>query len=356
MTVTMYDSTDPSAIPSTAALVAAYVDGYGGYSEAVSRFGASKVVSISVGDNNADVADVESGAMTTGELQAWKAKQVARGIAKPVVYCNQSTWPSAKSAVSGVSWWIANPGGSGTISGADAVQNVWNNSWDSSVVQPSFPFYPGGPSPVTPPVTPPTPVSEFPIKAGSPAADVEQVQTRLNSWATPIKLKAKLTVDGVYGALTEAAVKLALTYFDYSAANVALGEVPETLFTHLAAKPPVTPVTPPADWTYPAPGSPKATASMATYVLSWTAPVVSGEAAPAEYAVFIYKGTVCDEKNIVLGYPQITTAKSLTTKSLPAGVYTAHIVAGAAGGTHEGADVFATVEFTIGAAVTPPKA
>jgi hypothetical protein len=338
MTVTMYDSTDPSAIPSNAALVASYVDGYGGYTEAVARFGASKCISISVGDHNADVADVEAGAMTVGELQAWKAAQVARGIARPVVYCDQSTWPSAKNAVSGVSWWIANPGGSGTISGADAVQNVWNNSWDSSVVQTTFPFYPGSAAP------------EFPIKSGDTGSNVETVQSRLNAWATQIKLTTKLTVDGNFGALTEAAVKLALTYWDYSAANVALGEVPESLWAQLNGTPPSPP---PVDWTYPAPGSPAAVASMATYVLTWTAPSVTDEPAPAEYAVFIYKGTVCDEADIVLGYPQVVTGKTITTKSLPAGTYTAHIVAAGPGGTDEGPDVFATVEFTIGAA---PKA
>jgi hypothetical protein len=341
MTVTMYDSTDPSAIPADAVLVASYVDGYGGYSEAVARFGASKVVSISVGDNDADVADVEAGAMTVGELQAWKSRQTARGVSRPVVYCNQSTWPSAKSAVSGVSWWIADPGGSGVIAGADAVQNVWDNSWDSSVVYPTFPFYPGV-----------SPTSEFPIVEGDTGADVETVQTRLNLWSVAIKLKTKLTVDGNFGALTLAAVKLALTYFDYSAANVALGQVPESLWNHLAATPPTPPPPPPANWTYPAPGSPAAVASMSTYVLTWTAPSVAGQEPPAEYAVFIYKGTA-DEANVVLGYPQTVTGKTLTTKSLPAGSYIAHIVAGGPGGTHEGPDVFATIDFTIGAA---PKA
>jgi hypothetical protein len=240
--ITMYDSTNPGAIPANAQLVAAYVDGFGGYTAAVARFGASKVVSISVGNNNADVADVETGAMTPGDLPGWIARQVARGVKRPVVYCNESTWPSVKAAVGGanVSYWIANPGGNGIISGADAVQNVWEGSWDSSVVQPSFPFYNGT---VTPP--PPPPPVTYPLKAGDTGALVITTQDNLNKWAKPIKLAKDLVVDGNYGPLTEAAVKLALVHFDYSAAHVALGEVPQSLAVHLAGAVPVDPPPPP---------------------------------------------------------------------------------------------------------------
>jgi hypothetical protein len=158
MTVVMYDSVNPAAIPSNAQLVAAYVDGYGGYSAAVARFGASKVVSISVGNNDADVADVETGAMTPADLPGWLTRQRARGIARPGVYCNQSTWPAVKVAVAGtaVAYWIADPAGPALIAGADAAQNTWTGTWDSSVCQPSWPWYNGQPTP-TPPKPPPTP-------------------------------------------------------------------------------------------------------------------------------------------------------------------------------------------------------
>jgi hypothetical protein len=174
MPVTMYDSTEPSAIPSDAALVASYVDGYGGYTAAVARFGAAKCISISVQNNDADVADVESGAMTPADLPGWISRQQARGVAKPVVYCNASTWPSVKSAVgdANVSYWIAdwtdNP--TQTLEGADAVQYQSESSYDLSYVLDTFPFYPGAPAPTPPPPKPtPTPT---PTPAGTPVTCV----------------------------------------------------------------------------------------------------------------------------------------------------------------------------------------
>jgi hypothetical protein len=163
----MYDSTNPGVIPIGAQLVASYVDGFGGYSEAVARFGSAKVVSISVQNNNADVADVETGAMTPADLPGWLARQYARGLKRPVVYCNQSTWPSVRKVMgtnTRVSYWIAAPGNNGTygpatLPGADAVQNLFAGKFDTSVVQPTFPFY-DAPSPVpVPPKPVPKPTS-----------------------------------------------------------------------------------------------------------------------------------------------------------------------------------------------------
>jgi hypothetical protein len=95
----------------------------------------------------------------------------------------------------------------------------------------------------TPP--PPPPPAGYPLKVGSTGALVKTTQTNLNKWAKPIKLTKPLVVDGAFGALTEAAVKLALVHFDYSAANVALGEVPQSLAVHLAGAVPVDPPPPP---------------------------------------------------------------------------------------------------------------
>ena len=200
MPVTMYDSTEPSAIPTSAALVASYVDGYGGYTAAVARFGAAKCVSISVENNNADVADVESGAMTAAELPGWIARQQARGIARPVVYCNASTWPSVKAAVGNadVSYWIAEWTGNATqtLAGADAVQYASNNSYDESYVLDTFPFYPGTPAPTPTPTPTPTPVNPWPMSNGSSGTNVTTLQGNLNKWASVIKLTEPLTTDG----------------------------------------------------------------------------------------------------------------------------------------------------------------
>ena len=153
MTVVMYDSTNPADIPANAALVASYVDGFGGYDAAVSRFGANKVVSISVANHDADVADVESGAMSPDDLPGWLERQYARGVARPGVYCSLSVWPAVKAAVGTrkVSYWVADWRGSPfALAGADAVQYANGATYDSSLVQPTFPWYPVAPKPVYP--------------------------------------------------------------------------------------------------------------------------------------------------------------------------------------------------------------
>jgi len=343
-TVTMYDSTNPASIPAGAQLVAAYVDGFGGYSAAVARFGAAKVVSISVGNNNADVADVESGAMTPGDLPGWIARQQARGVKRPVVYCNESTWPSVKAAVgnASVSYWIANPGGSGVIAGADAVQNVWEGSWDSSVVQSSFPFYPGV-------VTPPAPPNPYPtIQLGDTGTAVTTAQKDLNTWHTVAGTNAAVTVDGSFGVLTEAAVKS----FQGAKKLTMDGIVGPATWAILKTTP-VKPTPPPPAPTphYGAPRSLVATPETETsieYTLSWTAPAtVAGVPAPTEYQVYVYDG-VADEAHII-GPATTVTGTSTKVALKPGQHYIVHVLA-AGDSKYIGADIFATVD------VTPPLA
>lgn len=229
--VIMYDSTNPGDIPLSAPLVASYVDGYGGYSAAVSRFGASRVVSVSVGNNDADVADVEPGAMTTAELPGWTARQRARGISRPVLYSDGSQYPSVLAAGGGsCSYWTANPTGvvAQALAGRDAVQSVFGSSYDQSWVLPSFPFFPGGT------VTTPT-AAPWPLSSGSTGAYVVTLQQNLNRWAAVTGLTVPLSADGDFGPKTLAAVKLALAHWDYSAANVAAGIVDEDLWKYLSA-------------------------------------------------------------------------------------------------------------------------
>jgi hypothetical protein len=150
MTRIMYDSTNPAEIPANAVLVASYVDGFGGYDAAVARFGANKVVSISVANHDADVADVESGAMSPGDLPEWLQRQYARGLQRPVVYCSLSVWPSVKAAVGtrSVSYWIADwKGAPFSIAGADAVQYANGPKYDTSLVLDTFPIHPVPPPP-----------------------------------------------------------------------------------------------------------------------------------------------------------------------------------------------------------------
>jgi hypothetical protein len=170
------------------------------------------------------------------------------------------------------------------------------------------------------------------------------LQTNLNKWATTIKLSPVLEVDGDFGSVTEAAVKLALTYFDYSAANVALGEVPEALWTSLEGTPPVTP---PADPKYGPPTDLKvALTTTVTAEFSWAAPAaVAGLPAASEYSVFLYKGEA-NEAHIVSGFPQVIAATNLSVEVTAGDIYILHVVASGADGADEGSDVFASATFT----------
>jgi len=238
--IIMYDSTNAASFPAGSVLVASYVDGYGGYAAAVARFGAAKCVSISVGNHDADIADVEPGAMTTVELAGWIARQKARGVKRPGLYSDGSQYQSVL-AVGGssCSYWTANPTGvvQQTLPGRDAVQTVFGTTTDTSWVLPSFPWYPGGS------VTPPAPSSNpWPLSAGSTGVNVITLQGNINKWASIIKLTTPLVKDGNFGPLTVSAVKLAQGYWFLPIT----GTVDETLWNDLTAAPVVTPpVTPP---------------------------------------------------------------------------------------------------------------
>jgi hypothetical protein len=167
---TMYDTQYPSIVPSSADLVVSYVDGPAGdsYNQAQSIFG-SKALSITWTGENADIADVESGAVSTDQLPDWIDAQVARGIPKPVVYAIYSgigtNYQQVKQAVGtkSVSFWLSDwTGKPHSLPGADAVQygaqaspsspmitdpgNAGGHTYDLSYVAPSFPYYGGAPT------------------------------------------------------------------------------------------------------------------------------------------------------------------------------------------------------------------
>jgi hypothetical protein len=240
----MFDSTNPQSCKTiidklglTTYLVGAYVDGYGGYAEAVALFGKDRVVSISVDNNPAMCADVEPGAMTVEELPGWRDRQIARGIKRPVVYSDASTYPQCLSAVgSSCSYWTATASGqlNQVLPGRDAVQDQFDGSYDESWVLPTFPFYPA-------PVSPPVP---WPLQQGSTGPDVVILQQNLNRWKLDMPPLAPLVTDGSFGPLTKAAVQNALAHWNYSAAKVAAGVVDEGLWNDLAASLPAVTVHP----------------------------------------------------------------------------------------------------------------
>jgi len=92
----MYDTALNDQFPAGAAAYAAYVDGSIGnqpnYAYIVSAFPKAEHLSIALfSENNADALDVESGASTPSDVPGWHARQVARGIVRPVVYASAST-------------------------------------------------------------------------------------------------------------------------------------------------------------------------------------------------------------------------------------------------------------------------
>jgi hypothetical protein len=152
MTRTMFDSTTPTAIPPTAAMVAGYVDGIFVWSPAAwARFPNAVHVRIAVlaSTNDGHVLDVERGDASPAQAPPWVRMRRADG-ADPSVYCNLSTWPAVQAAfnAAGVAqphYWIAHYGaGPGIPPGAVAVQyadppNGSGGQWDISAVADLWP-------------------------------------------------------------------------------------------------------------------------------------------------------------------------------------------------------------------------
>jgi hypothetical protein len=93
--ITCYDTIADDQFPAGAAAYAGYVDGQlddqPNYSFILAQFPNAEHLSITLfADVDADTADVENGAMAPADVPGWHARQVARGIARPVVYA--SAW------------------------------------------------------------------------------------------------------------------------------------------------------------------------------------------------------------------------------------------------------------------------
>jgi len=96
VTLSMYDSIENGEFPKGAAAYAAYVDGHLGdqpnYAHVVAAFPGARHLSIALfPGHDADVLDVENGAAGTADVPGWHARQVRRGIARPVVYASAYT-------------------------------------------------------------------------------------------------------------------------------------------------------------------------------------------------------------------------------------------------------------------------
>ena len=241
MTAIMYDTQYPSIVPATAELVVSYPDGTIGYSYSKAKeiFGV-RAHSISWSGVNADMADVEIwSTFPEAKIAEWVKAQHARGIPRPVIYTPLFQWDRVKSLVGNlvVSWWVPDwTGKPHAIKGADAVQygaqasssgpmitdptKCTGKTYDLSLVQPSFPFYPG----------------QWPLRAGITGILVKNLQDFLNSRAELIHLGTALTPDGVFGSVTKEAV--ARAQVAYGQRGVTAGTCNKDLYAKLEYKNP----------------------------------------------------------------------------------------------------------------------
>lgn len=93
--IVMFDSIANSAYPADAEAVAGYVDGSLADQPnatwlAKNRPNAKQLTIALHPDDDADAADCENGAMTPADIPGWHARQVKRGVLRPVIYA--SAW------------------------------------------------------------------------------------------------------------------------------------------------------------------------------------------------------------------------------------------------------------------------
>lgn len=128
----MYDSVAPSAIPTTAQLVAGYVDGAWAWPAAAwARFPNSIHVPIAVftSTDAGIVGDCEQGDMTPQTAVQWVQMRRRAGV-DPTIYCSEGNWASVIAAfdTAGVTrphWWVAAYPGGGAVIPAGAVAHQY---------------------------------------------------------------------------------------------------------------------------------------------------------------------------------------------------------------------------------------
>lgn len=147
MTRVMYDGVTPSRIPSSATMVAAYVDGhYANVSPMKARFPHARLVTIAVfaSTNAGTVLDVEKGDATPTEAPGWVVKRRRAGV-DPTVYCSESLWPTVRAVFRALNvpqphYWIAHYDSVALIpEGAIAKQYKNTSGYDISVVADYWP-------------------------------------------------------------------------------------------------------------------------------------------------------------------------------------------------------------------------
>lgn len=164
---TCYDAITPSNIPTSAQMVAGYIDGRYAWTAAEwARFPHSVKARIAVfsSTNDGHILDVEPGCSTPGNAPGWVMRRRKAGI-DPTVYCSLSAWPTVRAAFrnAGVAephWWIAAYPGIGAVLYGGSIAHQYANPGpvDVSVVAD---YWPG----VDPKSTTPTPEVDMPLTA-----------------------------------------------------------------------------------------------------------------------------------------------------------------------------------------------
>lgn len=140
----MYDSVTAANIPSTAQVVAGYLNGLYAWSTADwHRFPDAIWVTIVVTATNAGmVLDCEKGDATPADCPAWIKRRQKAGVAVPVIYCSLADMPAVQAFCAGLVFgiWCADWTGQAHIpDGAVACQYAALGSIDVSLCAPGWP-------------------------------------------------------------------------------------------------------------------------------------------------------------------------------------------------------------------------
>lgn len=148
----MYDSLYLKGIPKSGAqLTACYLNGRNAVSsiaEVEDMFPRTRIVSIDVTGDRPDYARVFD--IETGDISPEDCERIIsdyelespwfRSGGRPVIYCNRSTIPAVRQGTGRYALardyylWVAAPGSMYTGPGVVACQNIWERTYDSSVV------------------------------------------------------------------------------------------------------------------------------------------------------------------------------------------------------------------------------
>jgi len=247
MTRIMYDAVTPANIPTSAVMVAGYVDGLYKWTAADwARFPNAVHVPIAVfASTNAGVClDIEARNATPAQAPGWVKRRRAAGV-DPSTYCSYGdlghTWALVvnefhRQGVPEPHYWVAGYPGCGQSLYPGSVAHQWidDGPYDRSVVADYWPGVDPAPTPPKPkpvPPTPPKPKPAPPTPAPKPTRNIAQTVaiqrachvTSDGKWGSGLQIAASAVirrtltsvralqgwvgtkVDGVWGPLSEAA-------------------------------------------------------------------------------------------------------------------------------------------------------